>query len=147
MYLSNLLQIWRKYRAIPKILPSALYNNLVWLRRSLCGYHDNHWNHIMVSVLTTDCSVWGRHWVQSKGFSKLRRSLINARCMLRLKKQLRFKLIVQHRTTRWQHSKDEINAWFLLRIKKWPIKMAVKWHMNITTTCQVTGMWLVLCIF
>jgi hypothetical protein len=77
----------------------------------------------------------------------LRRSLIIARYMLRLKKQLRFKLIVQHRATRWQHLKDEINAWFLLRIKKWQMKMPMKWHVNIITTCQVPGMCLVLYIF
>jgi len=27
------------------------------------------------------------------------------------------------------------------------MKLSVKWHMNITTTCQVTGLWLVLYIF
>jgi hypothetical protein len=46
--------------------------------------------------------------------------MFSVRYRLRLKKQLNIKHVIQHSTTKWQHSNIEINACFGVRIKKRP---------------------------
>jgi hypothetical protein len=46
------------------------------------------------------------------------------------------------RPTKVTGLKDEINAWFATRVKKWPAKEALEYSENIMVACHMAGTWL-----
>ena len=111
---------WESYHKIISLYITLFVNAVLTARRrSLCG---TRWDPRCSCISTLFCVKY----------------------KLRLKKQLSIKCVIQHTTSRWQHSKGRNQRLVCSKENKRPKKKTVNLCVNFVAVYHVTGKWLMM---